>query len=415
LRVNTNSTALSASVELDLNTQLIDKLSQQLSSGQRLNSAADDPSGLAISQSLLAQANGANQGVHNMQDTVSLLQTAEGGMRSIVDSIQRIRVLAVEAANDTLTDQQRQGMQVEVDQLKQHIDQVAKTTQFNNINLLDGTFDVQFVPTGTNTGNFLPDGSLSFNIGFQQLTVLVTPPANTSANGYDASLRVRNLGPLADSNLSVLNRLLANINGNGSGVTASLVADPSGVLHALQTTVSPGTKYSFLDGAGGTLAAVAGLNNVTVGQQGQYLNVQAGGAAGETIPLLIPNMSVASLGLTSVNIVSSSEAQTALNTLDQAIQSVSGDLSVLGAGENRLTQGSMAEMNESEMITAAHSGIVDANIPQAASQYASHLATQSMAEAVLTRAIQTTSGLSLLTVNGLRQRFPLVGSHIGLS
>src|SRR5579883_3363959 len=135
MRVNTNTTALSASVEMDLNTQVIEKLSQQLSSGQRLNSAADDPSGLAISQSLLAQANGANQGVHNLQDTVSMLQTAEGGMRSIIDSLQRIRTLAVEAANDTLTDDQRQGMQVEVDQLKQHIDQIAKNTSFNGVNL----------------------------------------------------------------------------------------------------------------------------------------------------------------------------------------------------------------------------------------------------------------------------------------
>jgi hypothetical protein len=66
------------------------------------------------------------------------------------------------------------------------------------------------------------------------------------------------------------------------------------------------------------------------------------------------------------------------------------------------------------MLTAAHSGIVDLNVPQASSQYAAQLATQSMAEAVLTRAIQTTYGLSLFTVNGLRQRFPLVGAHIGL-
>jgi len=335
-------------------------------------------------------------------------------MRSIVDAIQRIRVLAVQAANDTLTDPQRQGMQAEVDQLKQHIDQVAKTTQFNTINLLDGTFDVQFVPTGLNIGNYLPDGSLNFSVGFQQLTALVTPPGAAGSTGYDASLRVRNLGPLADSNLTVLNRLMASINGNGSGLNATVIPDQTGLLHAIQTSASAGTQYSFLDGAGGSLAAISGLNNVSLGQKGQYLNVQAGPSSGETIPLLIPNMSVSNLGLTSVTITSTSAAETALATLDQAVQSVSGDLSVLGAGENRLAQGSSTEMNTALMMTTARSGIVDTNVPQAASQYAAHQATQSMAEAVLTQAIQTTYGLSLFTVNGLRQRFPLVGAHIGL-
>src|SRR5207237_10909638 len=111
---------------------------------------------------------------------VCMAQTAEDGMRSIVDDIQRIRTPAVQPANDTLTDNDRQGIQAEVHQLLQHIDQVAKTTQFNTINLLDGTFDVKFVPTGVKTGNFLPDGaphdgSLVFQPGFQQLTMVVTP------------------------------------------------------------------------------------------------------------------------------------------------------------------------------------------------------------------------------------------------
>ncbi len=414
MRVNTNTTALSASVEMDLNAQVIDKLSQQLSSGQRLNSAADDPSGLAISQSLLAQANGANQGVQNLQDTLSMLQTAEGGMRSIVDSIQRVRVLAIEAANDTLTDDQRRNMQAEVDQLKQHIDQVAHTTQFNTLNLLDGTWDVQFVPTGVNVGKFLPDGSLTFSVGFQQLTAVVTPPGG-SANGYDASLRVRNLGPLRDDNLTVLQRLLANINGSGAGITATLLTDPSGLNHALQTSAPSGTQYSFVDGVGGSLAAVAGLNDAGYQQLGQYLNVQAGYNTNDTIPLIIPNMSVANLGIANVTITSSANAESAITTLDSAVQRIGGDLSVLGAGESRMTQGSIVESNNALQTTIARSGIVDANIPQAASEYAAHQATQNIAEAVLTKAIQTTYGLSVFTVNGLRQRFPLVAAQIGLS
>ena len=414
MRVNTNSTALSASIELDFNEQVINKLSEQLASGQRLNHASDDPSGLAISQNILAQANGANQGVQNMQDTVSLLQTAEGGMRSIVDAIQRIRVLALQAANDTYTDNQRQQMQQEVDQLKQHIDQVAKTTQFNTINLLEGSFDVQFVPTGLNLGDFLPDSSLNFDIGFQQLTVSVTPFGASSSNGYDASLRVRNLGPLRDTNLTVLQRLLTNINGAGSGVSASLVADSSGQQHALRTNVTPSdSQYSFIDGGGGTLAAVAGLNNVSVAQSGQYLTVQAGANSGDTIPLLIPNMSVAALGLSGIAITSTTSAEDAIPTLDQAVQSVSGDLSVLGAGENRLTQGSGVESNTNLMLTRAFSGIVDANMPQALSQFATHQLEQSVAESAVTQAIHTNYGLSLLTVSGLKQRFPLLAAHMG--
>ncbi len=120
--------------------RLIQNTYAQLSSGKRINTASDNPSGLAISQKLTAQINGHDQSINNALTSQDLANTAEGALSTIDDSLQRIREIAVKASNGTYSDSDKKIMQVEIDQLKQGIQETARNTEFNTIKLLDGSF-----------------------------------------------------------------------------------------------------------------------------------------------------------------------------------------------------------------------------------------------------------------------------------
>lgn len=113
---------------------------QKISTGYRINTAKDDAAGLSISKKMEAQTNGLEKGVQNAQQTQDALQTADGGVSKITESLQRIRELSVQASNGTLTGKDRSAIQKEVESLKSNISDISKNSQFNTKNLLDGTF-----------------------------------------------------------------------------------------------------------------------------------------------------------------------------------------------------------------------------------------------------------------------------------
>ena len=139
MRIYHNVPALFAYNALNNTNRSLQKSIQTLSTGLRINSAADDAAGLAISEKMRAQISGMNMAIRNAEDGVSMLQTAEGALASTHSILQRMRELAVQAANDTLTQQDREYIQLEVDQLKDEINRISTATQFNNKKLLDGT------------------------------------------------------------------------------------------------------------------------------------------------------------------------------------------------------------------------------------------------------------------------------------
>lgn len=139
LRINQNITALNAHRNLTQTDSALAKSLERLSSGLRINRAADDAAGLAISEKMRGQVNGLVQASRNAQDGISLIQTAEGALNETHSILQRMRQLAVQAANDTLTLDDRIEIQREVDQLKLEINRIANTTEFNTKKLLDGT------------------------------------------------------------------------------------------------------------------------------------------------------------------------------------------------------------------------------------------------------------------------------------
>lgn len=139
LQVNTNVAALNAYRHLSSTQSTMNTSLERLSSGLRINRAADDAAGLAISEKLRAQTNGLGQASSNAQDAISLVQTAEGALNETHSILQRMRQLAVQSSNDTNTADDRAAIQKEVSALNDELDRIATTTQFNGQNLLDGT------------------------------------------------------------------------------------------------------------------------------------------------------------------------------------------------------------------------------------------------------------------------------------
>ena len=152
LMINTNIDAFDAHRNLVNTENQLSKAMQRLSSGLRINSAADDAAGLAISQKLTSQVNGLGQAQRNAQDGISLVQTAEGSLNQVHAMLQRIRELAVQYQNGTLATSDQQAIQSEVNQLQSEIERLGTVAQFNSIPLFTGTATVVSFQVGANDG-----------------------------------------------------------------------------------------------------------------------------------------------------------------------------------------------------------------------------------------------------------------------
>src|SRR3954452_22730192 len=141
MRINHNIAALNTYRQLGSANNAQSKSMEKLSSGLRINNAADDAAGLAISEKMRGQVRGLDQASANSQDAISLIKTAEGALSETHSILQRQRELATQSANDTNTAEDRKNIQDEMDQLGKEIDRIAETTQFNTKNLLDGSMD----------------------------------------------------------------------------------------------------------------------------------------------------------------------------------------------------------------------------------------------------------------------------------
>jgi flagellin len=144
LTINTNLEAMNAARNLNKTQNSLASAMQHLSSGLRINSAGDDVAGYAIAQRLQAQVNGLNQATLNSQDAISLAQTAQGSLNDVEQMLQRIRELAVEYANGTTSESDKESIEKEAEQLKEEITRVGETTKFNGVELLAGGASITF-------------------------------------------------------------------------------------------------------------------------------------------------------------------------------------------------------------------------------------------------------------------------------
>ncbi len=165
--VQHNLSAMNTSRQLNGVTSSLSKSTEKLSSGYRINRAADDAAGLSISEKMRSQIRGLNKASDNAQDGISLIQVAEGALNETHSILQRMNELATQAANDTNTSSDRKAIQQEVDQLTSEIDRIRSTTQFNTQNLLDGSFSKKNLQIGSLSGQ-----SISISVSNMNATSL---------------------------------------------------------------------------------------------------------------------------------------------------------------------------------------------------------------------------------------------------
>ncbi|PRX32581.1 flagellin [Orenia metallireducens] len=192
MRINTNVSALNSYNQLKSTQNAMTKSLERLSSGSRINRAADDAAGLAISEKMKGQINGLAQAQRNSQDGISLIQTAEGALNETHSMLQRMRELSVQAANDSNTNEDRNQLQSEVNELVAQINDISSQTQFNTKTLLSGaatglTFQVGANKTDTMS---LSIGNMSANsLGVSGLSIAAQTSANNAITTIDAAIK----------------------------------------------------------------------------------------------------------------------------------------------------------------------------------------------------------------------------------
>ncbi|CAD5286018.1 Flagellin [Alteromonas sp. 38] len=191
LFVNTNVSSLNAQRQLFDVSDKLNTSFERLSSGFRINSAADDAAGLQISDRLTSQVEGLNQAVRNANDAISLSQTAEGALSEVTSSLQRIRQLAVQSQNGINSSADRLALQKEVSALRTEISRIATDTQFGSVKILDGNFSAKFL-VGANAGQTISVNLSSTNLGsisgFSATGLGITSESVATAKGASALL-----------------------------------------------------------------------------------------------------------------------------------------------------------------------------------------------------------------------------------
>ena len=276
--INTNISSLVAQRNLSQSQNALQTSMARLSSGMRINSAADDAAGFAIATRLSSQINGTGQATLNANDAISLVQTADSGMASIANNLQTMRTLAVQASNSTYTASDRASMNDEVQQLKQEIDRVAGGTNFNGLKLLDGSFTSQSFQVGANNtaNDSIQVNSISSmttsalgGVGTSAQTTVtgVKPTAALSAgdltlNGVQVG--ASQLGSGAGQSTSSAFSIAAAINLANTGVTAT----------ANSNTVTSSAATNFTSIAADTFS----INGINVGAVAAGGNAEGQGA-----------------------------------------------------------------------------------------------------------------------------------------
>ncbi|MCI1880879.1 MAG: flagellin [Sporolactobacillus sp.] len=260
--INHNIASLNTLNQLSKNENATQKSLQKLSSGLRINTAADDAAGLAISEKMKAQINGLDQAKRNSQDGTSLIQTAEGALSETTSILQRMRELAVQAGNGTSTPEDINQINTELNQLSSEIDRIANTTQFNTMNLLDGgsvATNGLTLQIGANDGQIL-----HFTISGMSTGALSLSEAFALSDNASASLAIKNIDAALDlvstqrDNLGALQNRLEHTINNLSTSSQNLTDASSRITDVdMASEMADFTKNSILNQAAQAMLAQA--------------------------------------------------------------------------------------------------------------------------------------------------------------
>lgn len=345
LTVNTNLAALNAYRNLSSTQSSLSSSLEKLSSGYRINRAADDAAGLAISQGLQSQIGGLTQAARNAQDGINVVQTAEGALTEVHSVLQRLNDLSVQAANDSNNASARDSIKTEATQLVSELGRIGNSTNFNGTKLLDGT-------AGTLNFQVGADGNENSNIAVNLSNLNVTALAqslSTTASGESFAVA----DPTAVTGAQAFT--VTNTDGSSSVVTtAALTALPANsTMDDLVTKLNGDSAFSSQ-----LVASVAYTAGVAVGINVHALN---GGTVGGTAPGTGLAAGVAAT-VGALDFSSHSGAQASITQVQNAIQTISTQRADLGAYQNRFSHTINSINVAVENLTASNSQIQDTDM-----------------------------------------------------
>lgn len=400
--INHNMNALNAHRNMGVNNTASGKSMEKLSSGLRINRAGDDAAGLAISEKMRGQIRGLEQSSRNASDGISLIQTAEGALNETTNILQRMRELAVQSANDTNTSDDREQLQKEMTQLGEEIDRIANNTEFNTKKLLNGNMGGATV---AKEGTVVNKGSLN-KTTTDQIKLMDLKDANGnslgiakddvitatwSVNGTQTSVNLT----VTDSNK--VENLLAKIKGDGT-VSEAEIANGEITIKAQNTGATGqinGLSIEVKSASGNRKEAASNaLSSFATGTQASgnrsdgSANLQIGANGGQQLNLSIEDMRATALGVKNLQVGTQSQANTAINVIDEATKRVSSERANLGAAQNRLEYTISNLDNTAENLTSAESTLRDVDMAKEMMEYSKNNILSQAAQSMISQANQ---------------------------
>ena len=409
--INTNVGALMARTYATKANDKMQTSMERLSSGLRINSAADDAAGLAVANKMQSQLSGIKMAIRNSQDGISLVQTAESGMGEITNMILRMRELAVQMENGIYTAKDRDNAQLEVNALLAEVDKIASNTRFNDVNVLDGTYDQTIRAGNTNAETIKVNiGSLKTADNAKLTQYAVEKATSATAATYASNvttldLQVDTSGKVEIDLISLAHASFKEVFKNDSLGTFefALAADTStaGIvdndLFTIDAKTGKLTSIAALnetsdEGAGGT--AAAGNSEHLIGVK---YTPRGTSPTTETFVIALDVVAATASNLSGIQVETSVESSHAIETLDKALEEVSSAQAKLGAIQNRL-QHNIDNLSKGAMLTEQSVGrVIDADFATETSNLSKQQILNQAATAMLAQANQSTqSVLSLL-------------------
>lgn len=337
MRIISNISALNSTNKFKINNTNKAKTMEKLSSGYRINRAADDAAGLAISEKMRAQIKGLEQASRNVQDGISLIQTAEGGMQEVHSLLQRMNELAIQAANGTYNNQDRFNSNLEFEQLLKSIDEVSKTLQYNSIPLLDGSFNRKFqIGPNSHDDLALQISSLTKDALFGQKTFDTL--GITSVNGSKYL-------PSGD--------YIVDISKKDDKFTILVTGGPFDHYGKELGPDEGSMSVNYVDGYTQRLSIYFDYNNLKEGQL--------------TVRHNYPHTELVQPA--NLSILTQEDAKASLEMIKSAIDKVSSERAKIGAYQNRLEHTLKSTLNSVENLSSSESRIRDAEIAKEMAEF----------------------------------------------
>lgn len=383
LSIANNLLANAVQYNLNKNQAALQQSVTRLSSGLRINTASDDPSGNAIATNLQTQVDGFNQAVQNVQDASNAAQVASGALSTTTDILQRIRSLAVEAASDISSNSDRTNLQAEVSQLLLEVNRISQNTNFNGQSLLDGSHagfqaeqDAYFNITANSALASGAVGANGVNNGFLAATVSTGASFNTTTGG------TQGLGTGSGTTDGTIELQVINT-GSSIAVQETFIDSARGIVSVSSTLYSAGGVTGDFDNVNITIgqistADVGVTSYIKISQNVAALtnpsnpafNFQSGADEGDTIQVGFAATNTQTLRISNINLALSSSsnpslgAEDAIGQIDNALESILSQQAQLGAVIVRLNEDSDSDNVAATNLQASESQIRDLNVGQ---------------------------------------------------